>query len=99
MHIKVLSTALHNAGWSAFHSGVQLHAQAATATRGKEPGGLALLSKRTANQCINRWPIMHRQGPQHCLAKCWLVSLFLRGSTACPTITASPAGTHLLRLL
>jgi hypothetical protein len=48
---KVPSTALHYAGWSAFDSGVQLHAQAATATRGKEPGGLALLSKRAADQC------------------------------------------------
>jgi hypothetical protein len=48
------------------------------------------------------WLLMHRQGPQHCLAKCWLVSLFLRGSTACPTVPARPAAsssTHLLRLL
>jgi hypothetical protein len=46
--IKVPSTALQIAVCSAFSSGVQLHAQAATATRGNEPGGLALLSKRTA---------------------------------------------------
>jgi hypothetical protein len=61
-----------------------------------------LPSTHAANQCENRWLLKHRQGPQHCLAKCWLVSLFLRGSTACPTITASPAApssTHLLCLL
>jgi hypothetical protein len=39
----------------------------------------------------NRWLLMHRQGPRHCLANCWLVSLFLRGSTACPTVPARPA--------
>jgi hypothetical protein len=48
------------------------------------------------------WLLMHHQGPQHCRAKCWLVSFLLRGATACPMATACPAAsssTHLLPLL
>jgi len=48
-----------------------------------------------------RWLLMHHQGPQHCLAYCWLVTFLLRGAPACPMATASPAAsssTHLLCL-